>query len=302
LARQLSFASTEKRTDMTSWKELGATAPSKMTEAHLQPYQLAQWLARFARGYLEARPDDSHTSLNWRRDLGMMTTGAAANAAGDIALGLSPQDLTLALLVDGKVADEAAMHGREDARAGDWLGEKLTALGLDPKVLDAPSPYDIPPSPYVDGAHYDQRKHAGALAELRRYLDNASLALEAVIAAHSDIQPGPSPARLWPHHFDIATTIALEEGDFETARSIGAGLAVPDTMCTEFYLYAYPWPNASLTALKDLGPIAKYQHEGFTGALLPMSAVANAEDQQAAVSMFFDEAIEFFMALLQSEK
>ncbi len=287
---------------MTAWKELGAVAPSKMAKAHLQPYQLAQWLARFARGYLAPKPDDSHTSLNWRRDLGMMTTGAAANAAGDIALGLNPQDLTLALLVDGKVAGEAAMHGREDARAGDWLRKKLTALGLDLAALDAPAPYDIPPSLYAQGAPYDQRKHAGALAELRRYLDNASLALEDVIDAHSDIQPGPSPLRLWPHHFDIATTIALEEGDFETARSIGAGLAVPDTMCTEFYWYAYPWPNASLTALKDLGPIAKYQHEGFTGAMLPMSAAANAEDQQAAVRAFFDETISFFMTLLQSEK
>jgi hypothetical protein len=287
---------------MTSWKELGATAPSKMTEAHLQPYQLAQWLARFARGYLAPKPDDSHTSLSWRRDLGMMTTGAAANVTGDIALGLSPQDLTLVLLVDGKVADETAMHGREDARVGDWLRKKLIALGLDPTELDAPAPYDIPPSPYADGAAYDQRKHAGALAELRRYLDNASLVLEGVIAAHSAIQPGPSPARLWPHHFDIATTIALEEGGFETARSIGAGLAVPDTMCTEFYWYAYPWPNASLTALKDLGPIAKYQHEGFTGAMLPMSTVVNAEDPQASVSMFFDETISFFMALLEADK
>ncbi len=287
---------------MAGWKELGASAPSKMAKAHLQPYQLAQWLARFARGYLEAKPDDSHTSLTWRRDLGMMTTGAAANAAGGIALGLSLQDLTLALLVDGKVVDEAVMHGREDARAGDWLRKKLTDLGLNLAVLDAPAPYDIPPSPYAQGAHYDQRKHAGALAELRRYLDNASLALEGVIDAHSNFQPGPSPVRLWPHHFDIATTIVLEEGDFETARSIGAGLAVPDTLCTEFYWYAYPWPNAALTALKDLGPIAKYQHKGFTGAMLPMSAATKAEDQQAAVGTFFDESIDFFMALLETEK
>jgi len=108
---------------MTAWEKLGAFAPAKMTRAHLQPYQLAQWLARFARGYLELKADDSHTSLEWRRDLHMMATNEAVIGGRRIALGLDPRDLVLATLIDGKIVDEAAMHGRQDAQAGDWVRE-----------------------------------------------------------------------------------------------------------------------------------------------------------------------------------
>ncbi len=283
-----------------TWSEIGAAPAGAMAQAHFQPHQLAQWLARFARGYLEPRADDSHTSLTWRRDLKMMITGEAAVGGRRVALGLFPRDLTLAVLSDGAVVEEAAMTGRRNEEAGDWVRARLRECGLDPGALDASLPYELPPSPYGAGALYDAQKTAAGLAELNSYFDNADLLLSELIARYRDIRPGPSPVRLWPHHFDIAISIALEEGDFESSRSIGAGLAVPDTLCTEFYWYVYPWPDKAFKALADPGPAGKYALEGFSGAALPMSKVAAADDQEAAARMFIGDMTDFFLTLLRN--
>ncbi len=285
----------------TAWKRLGAAAPGKITKAHLQPYQLAQWLARFARGYLEPVPDDSHTSLQWRRDLHIMATGDAYVGERRLAFGLNPRDLTLVMLVDGALAGEASMHGLKDKAAGDWMRARLKAFDLDPKALDAPSPYEVPPSPYAAKAAYDAHKDVTALSELSRYFDNADLLLCDVVDAHRDIRPGPAPVRLWPHHFDMATIITLEEGDFETARSVGVGLAIPDKLHKEFYFYTYPWPRNERKDLPKLRSNCSYQYDGFFGAIQPMSKVVRAKDQEATARFFFDETIRVFIELLRKD-
>ena len=94
----------------TAWKPLGGTAPGKLAKTHFQPYQLSQWLARFSRGYLEPVPDDSHTSLEWRRDRHIMRTGAVRRDGRRLALGLNPRDLTL-LTVERRVPGERQAVG-----------------------------------------------------------------------------------------------------------------------------------------------------------------------------------------------
>lgn len=281
------------------WKPLGETPPVTLSIAHQQPHHLSQWLARFARGYLEPAADDSHTSLTWRRDLSAMTTREAQIDGGKLALAMNPRALSLAVLVDGGVTEEFPAHGRNDAEAGRWVKEKLNDYGLDPAALDAPSPYEMPPSPYTQGAAYNALSEKNALTEICRYYENADLVIAAAAEPYRNFKPGPSPVRIWPHHFDIAMTIALEEGEFETAQSIGAGLAVPDRLSPEFYWYAYPWPNNSFNALSDIGGLERYRLKDFSGLALPMSTAVAAKDQQGAVAQFYSETIGFFIDLLK---
>lgn len=285
----------------TIWKSLGAAPPRKLVKAHFQPFQLAQWLARFARGYLEAAPDDSHTSLEWRRDLHILATDEARIGGRQLALGLDLRDLTLVTLVDGEIADEALMHGLKDKAAGDWVREQLRAFDIDPKALDAPPPYTIPPSPYVSRRTYDVQKDVVALSELSRYFDNADFLLRGLAEKHRDIKPGPAPVRLWPHHFDMATMITLEVGNFETARAVGAGLAIPDRLHKEFYFYTYPWPRNIRDDLPKLRSKSAYQYDGFFGAVQPLSKVVRARDQGATARTFFDETVDIFIRLLREE-
>ena len=284
-----------------AWKKLGATAPAKLANAYLQPYQLAQWLARFARGYLPAKSDDSHTSLLWRRNMGLMTTDVLEASGRQIVYGLDVRDLTLVEFVNGESADAISMHGRKDEEAGIWMRNRLEAIGLDGAALNAPAPYELPESPYSKGGDYDAFKDLAALSEFNRYLDNASLILSEVVDEHRGLSPGPAPVRLWPHHFDLATVITLEEGDFETARAIGVGLAIPDKLHKEFYLYTYPWPRNERKDLPKLRSNCSHQYDGFFGAVQPMSKVVKAKDQEATARFFFEETIEVFIGLLRKE-
>ncbi len=285
----------------TAWKQLGAAPPRKLAKAHLQPFQLAQWLARFARGYLKAAPDDSHTSLEWWRDLHIMATGEAWAGGRRLALGLDLLDLALVTLVDGVIADKASMHGIKDKAAGNWVRKQLKAFEFDPKALDAPSPYEIPPSPYASNRAYDVHKDSVVLSELSRYFDNADLLLRDIAEKHRDIKPGPSPVRLWPHHFDIASIVTLEAGDFESARAVGVGLAVPDALHKEFYFYTYPWPRDERENLPKLRSDSAYRYDDSVGAIQPMSKIVEAKDQEATARLFFDETVALFIRLLREE-
>ena len=286
---------------MTRWKPLGGAPARKLASVHEQPYQLAQWLARFARGYLEPVPDDSHTSLKWRRDHGVMATGLAETKSGVIGLSLQLRDLVLLSTRDGRVIDEFPMHGRTDKDAGEWVRNFVGAHNLDPIALDAPSPYEVPVSPYGKGEKYDALGSGVLLAEMARILDNADHMLSEVVAENKDFNPGPAPVRLWPHHFDLATIITLEEGDFETARAVGAGLAIPDKLYDEFYFYTYPWPRNTRKGLPRLSCTGKYQKEGFFGAVLPISKALKKDDQEDIVRTFFSETIEVFINCLKKE-
>ena len=285
----------------TAWKPLGAAPAKKLTTIYFQPYQLAQWLARFARGYLKAVPDDSHTSLRWISENGAMSTDPAETDKGQLAFALYARDLVLSAIMDDVIIDEIAMHGRRDEEAGAWMRKVLTGAGLDTKALDAPSPYTLLATPYAKATRYDAQSEIAGLTEAARYLDNASLLLGEIVAKHSSIKPGPSPVRLWPHHFDIATLIALEEGDFENARAVGAGLAIPDKLHKEYYFYTYPWPRHERKKLPPLRSNCSYQHEGFFGAAQLMSKVIAQSDQEATARSFFDETITLFIDVLKEE-
>src|SRR6185436_9917469 len=104
--------------------------------------------------------------------------------------------------------------------------------------------------------------------EVAAWLDAAHHLLSGVARRHS----GASAVRLWPHHFDVATLIALDpDGDPEAARSIGAGLALGDTFKPEPYIYITPWPYPSKDRELPALDGGSWNTEGWTGAYLEAS-------------------------------
>lgn len=309
---------------------LGAVPPEQMKQASTQVHLAIQWLGRFARGYLPPAPDDSHSALIWQRDARALVTGftqtggangklAPDDGSGILAFGLRPADMTLLAQWDNPgnnpgdnragpdstpITLEFPLHARSDMDAREWMRDCLKRSGLNPAALDAPSPYSMPD--YTFSGQYDAHGPIAALSELTRYFDNAELVLEGLRTHYSSILPGPSDIRLWPHHFDMAIMITLEGGDFETARAIGAGLAMPDKLYTEFYWYTYPWPRHTRKGLPKLKSAGTYQTEGFNGAVLPMSRLLQQKSrkgrtQATHVTDFFEETTAIFKSILDKE-
>ena len=94
--------------------------------------------------------------------------------------------------------------------------------------------------------------------------------------------------RIWPHHFDTGGFVVL---DAPKNISVGFGMAIPDTMVDDFYLYTSGYKDHSGidTASFEKLALGIWKNEGFKGAIAPMKGM----DEARAIA-FFKEAISVY--------
>jgi hypothetical protein len=277
---------------MTAWRAVGDGPLAPLAAARGQAHHAVQWLARAARAYVPPQPDDSHTNLGWDEPLDGLATHPLK---GELRLGLRLPDLALVLREGAAQADSLPLDGRTDAQARQWLGDRLSARGLDAGALDAPSPYDIPADPVASGAPYRAGAQAGGLAAglaaLAAWFGNAERALGAVRRQMDARKLVASPLRCWPHHFDLATLTLLDAGDAERARSVNAGFSPGDNYYDEPYFYVSPYPYPDAAALPPLPAPGHWHTHDFTAAVAPASRIRAADDPQRDVDAFLRDAV-----------
>ena len=94
---------------MSTWRPIRAFDRARFAAARLQAHHATQWLARTARAYVPARPDDGHTSLGWDDAFGGFVSHPLPDGA---RLGLRFADLSLALIE----SDATSPHGHVSPR------------------------------------------------------------------------------------------------------------------------------------------------------------------------------------------
>jgi hypothetical protein len=273
---------------MSTWRPIHGFDRARFAAARLQAHHATQWLARTARAYVPARPDDSHTSLGWDEAFG----GFVSHPLPDRArLGLRFADLALAL-IEGDAAAPQEMFplaGRCDPDACAWLMGHAGMRDLDPAALDAPLPYMLPERP-GGGAYVVD---AEALGQLATWFSNASVALGAVradIAARGLAAP---PVRCWPHHFDLDTLVTVAPG-----RTTGVGFEPGDDYYDEPYFYVSVSPAPDVGRLPALPPIGHWHTKHFTAAIAPAQRILAASDPGADVAAFLRAATDATTAAL----
>src|SRR5689334_21730 len=112
-----------------SWQYLGSPGAS-LADVRLECHHAIQLNTRFARGFLPARDDDSHTSLTWDPDLAALSGEAVSTPAGALTLSLRIADLTF--LANGGTAGVLPLSGKRPEDASAWLARLLTERGMDP--------------------------------------------------------------------------------------------------------------------------------------------------------------------------
>lgn len=253
-----------------------------LTDARLQLHHAAQLATALGISYLAPRPDDSHTSLEWRSELDALVSRAAPEAR-DTRIGIRATDLTL-LFLDAAFVRVAALplSGETIESAASWLRSQLAARGADASRFTLSKHYTIPPHALDSGAPFDTGD-ASAFAQLAAWLASASEALTRARAVHSNA----SEIRCWPHHFDLAFLIEPRPG-----TSVGVGLEPGDVSYDEPYYYVnmYPAPNASdLTETIEGGGF--WHTREWIGAVLPGSHLSGRPDQAHQVDAFLRSAI-----------
>lgn len=271
------------------WRRLADFDSGRMSEARLQAHYAAQWLARAARAYVPAQPNDGHTNLGWDNGFAGLVTHPLTNGE---RVGLRLADLTLAVMDPSGVRPvrRFALDGHTDAEARAWLGGELSGTGLDASALDALPPYALPAHAIASGARYLTRGLSDALAELALWYANADAVLGLLRQDLLARKLAAPPVRCWPHHFDLDTLVTFGAG--EGARSMGAGCSPGDHYYDEPYFYVSLYPGPDVRMLPRLPPIGHWHTKDFTGAIVPARKIVGQRDQAGAVETALRAAIE----------
>src|SRR5436190_696696 len=174
----------------------------RLREARLQAHYAAQWLGRMGSAFIPPQPDYSHTGIIWNDALVGFTTGAMKD---ETRLGLRITDLTFVFLNKaGERTSSYPLNGHSDRDIRQWLDEQLGARGMEARLLDQTSPYEIPAHAIAKGAPYSVPEISGCLHELADWFANAQSALDGIRQQMIGRSRSASPMRCWPHHFDLA--------------------------------------------------------------------------------------------------
>jgi hypothetical protein len=262
------------------WRVLHGVDQARLSDARRQAHFAVQWLARAARAYIPSVSDHSHTNLGWDDTLGGFRTHTFSDGA---QLGLVMTNLKLAILngQSGELLANFSLNGRTDADVRAWLGHSLSARGLNPDALDAPSPYDMPRHAIIDGATYTVDEFGEFLSVLSVWFSNADAMLGAIREQIRADQLNAPPIRCWPHHFDLDTLVSVN-----SARTMGVGFEPGDEYYDEPYFYVSMHPRPDPATLPTLPSIGFWHSKDFLAAIAPAHRIVESRDQKADIETF----------------
>lgn len=280
-------------TERSQWRFLSGVEQHRLREARLLAHYALQWLARSARAYIPPQPDDGHTSMDWDSRIPGFKTQQFNNG-----MWMSLQIGNLTLTLHDKTVDAAEdflLNGQDDLRVRQWLGEQLGECDLDPKLLDAPSPYDMPAYDIGQGATYKTAGLEDALGELAKWFANADVVLRDIRRQMIAKQLSAGPVCCWPHHFDIATLATLPVPDAEGVGYIGVGLSPGDEYYEEPYFYISLYPDPEPTTLPELLPLGHWHTHKFTAAIAPAHKILATKKQETDTRNFLADTLAMAM-------
>lgn len=280
------------------WRRLGDVDPKALEGARVQAHWAVQVLGAVGNSWVAAREDDGHTAASWedeRRRLHGAPVNATAEDAGVSGVArrvsLALDDFRLAVVDD--VGHDLATLSLDERTLGEalrWVADTFAAFGH----ADALGPLErgawpMPEHPLGQGAAFDTSGLGPALGELQRWFANAFLVLDAM----TEGDRATSPARLWPHHFDVSAVLTLaQDDDGRVRRTLGLGFSPGQDEVDEPYVYVNVWPQpgASAHAVLNFG---EWHRDRWFGALLRGSKIAAlpGPQQQGTVETFLADAM-----------
>lgn len=269
-----------------------------MAGARRELHQAIQLVSMVGRSYLPQSTEDIHATAEWL-PVSQALGGQLIQGDQPFRLALRVLDTTL-LILDEKeqFTGQFTLAGKTFVQAVEWLLKEIEKNGLKPDKLSQDLPYTIPEYEVARGAAFSLFRPT-TLAELAGYYSNAYQLLSAVKAEFQ-----ASSVICWPHHFDLAILITLNQSaDPAETKTIGMGLAPGDDYYNEPYFYINTWPYVGDDQIK----LEKWTSAGiwhtkdWIGAVLPASTIItwkSADQQQKEAGAFIWEGLEKFRRLL----
>ena len=264
--------------------ELRRCAPKDLGKARVISHKIVQFVTRAARANLKAEPDDSHSNIGWNSAFKSFLSQPLGWDGSAIFVGASMSPLSIGVLREAQIVAAPPLENTKEGEAAAWLDTELQKLGLNPASC-VTLPYELP-KPVAERRVFSSGADRAALSTLSAWFELAHFLLSEFAAANAQLRPGPSPVRCWPHHFDIATYVSLEAGDFESAKGIGVGMSPGDETYDLPYFYINPWPHLDAADLPELPMPGHWHSEGFVGAIATADEILSSNGMRETLAKF----------------
>ncbi|MEM6819071.1 MAG: hypothetical protein AAF578_09770 [Pseudomonadota bacterium] len=235
--------------------------PKQIAESRVLVHLACQPLSRAARANRVAESDDSHSSFGWHAGYNALVT-LPLGQAQRFQLGFGFSDVSVLWFEEDRIVDRLHVGDSDELGLNAWVDQHLVRAGL-VSIAEAQMPYTLEATPeFATLADMDREVRI-----LGDWFGVAHEVIVEIVQAFEEIAVRPPSIRCWPHHFDLAVLLQLDEGDAEVARSVGVGLSPGDEHYDQPYFYCSPWPVSEATALPELPPPLRWHTQGFTSAI-----------------------------------
>lgn len=237
----------------------------------------AQYLATAAISFLDKKDDDSHTNLGWKN--GALHTHPFDK--NNTMLSLDYVSFSLIFTNDAGLREQFFLDGKTHAQAVDWIQETASQATLH-QNYQYKLHYELP----YDAITNDVAFNKPPGEDIRQLIKNRNLVQQAL---EQVLKNKKAPIRIWPHHFDSGA-FYMENDEV----GIGLGMAIPDGMIDDFYLYVSGYHGHDAIELPSSTAIEKgsYYNDGWKGFALPVSGIS----QNGAIQ-FYTQAIHQYINL-----
>ena len=237
----------------------------------------AQYLATAGISFLDKKDDDSHTNLGFDAKNGYLETWPLNEGGCKIALDYA--QFSLHWSTNENKRKTLHLNGKSHREIVKWIKEVTKTLGPS-KTYSYKLHYELPYGKMTNDFVFSKPPQDD-LYKMLSYRKIAQQALESVV----DKMALSTTIRVWPHHFDTGGYVTINP---DKNIGVGFGLAIPDTMIDDFYLYTsgYKGHDGIDTSKFDALTNGKWMNDGFKGAVLPMKNV-----NEAKATTFFNESI-----------
>jgi len=284
------------------WQQLTVTEKEQLNEATKQLHHAAQFPATFGHNLLSESADDSQSSLHWVPNIHALSS-QEVNLKRRVRMAVAYDTFELILIDENEeVLGVFPLSGQTLTTAMSFVRTQARELGLKGKEIEPIQHFELPDHPLKQGAPF-QMVSPSIHQELARYRRDATLVLQAIAGEYEYA----SDVATWPHHFDTASLLTVKFDDQSNAqKTIGMGMAIPDSLCDEHYFYVSHWVkegnDINYDTLPSLPSGAQWKTEDWKGAILPISAViaaGEAAEQCKLTDSFLRQAIKASLDLLE---
>lgn len=238
-----------------------------------QVHLAAQYLAMAGKSFLLPKADDSHTNIGFMPETQTLETLPLHPSGQKLVFDYSD----FSLKWEANVTHSFPLDGKSHSDVVAWINAMVTLSPLIQRY-DYELHYELPYS-----ALGDFKFELADPSQLKELLSLRKLG-HTVLQSFLERENLPSDICIWPHHFDTGASVPLNDG---TGKSIGLGLAIPDSICNEHYFYISGYQGHNPLDVSNFNALTHgtWDPKQLKGALLP----ASNRDTKGAVQ-FFQEA------------